>query len=62
MDALESLLQAAKADQFNRKPPHIATFPKPLVERPVTPLAAVFPATLTRKPSTRTRPGPLRAL
>lgn len=46
MDALDSLLQAAKAGHF-RNPGIIATVPKPPVERPGKPLAAVSPATPT---------------
>lgn len=41
MDALDSLLQAAKAGTFTRKPPNIAT---PPIERPETPPAAFSPA------------------
>ena len=44
MDALESLLQAAKAGKFKSNPHNIATFP---VERPEKPVAAVSPATPT---------------
>ena len=56
MDALESLLQAAKAGKFNRKPPNIATCLKPPVDRPVKPVAAILPATPTEtlpEPATR---------
>lgn len=47
MDALESLLQAAKAGKFKSNRPNIATFP---IERPAKPLTAVSPATSTELP------------